>query len=695
MTAPQRIIFAGNPNVGKSTVFNALTGLKQHTGNWTGKTVKLASGTFCVHDRCYELWDLPGTYSIISNSPEEEVARDAICFQDAAYTVIVADATCLARNLNLVLQILEITPRAVLCVNLLDEAKRNSIRIDLDALCRRLSIPVIGITARDRTDIRRLKKFLAGIGDRDFPIPSTPPVRYCAPLEAAIEAMEQTLSHLTFDRFSRRFMAVKLLDNDLSAAKLMDYFDLTAEQRTIILNAAKAQQNALSAQGMPAVALRDEIVGALVETARNLTALCTHASTDSDAAVPSAADRLLTSRRFGIPIMVGFLGVLLWLTIYGANLPTQLLMNLFSNIKPYLESMLHALSLPPVLVGLFIDGVYQTTAWVTAVMLPPMLIFFPLFTLLEDLGFLPRLAFNLDGCFQSAGSCGRQALTMCMGLGCNAVGVTGCRIISSKRQRIAAMLTNCFIPCNGRFFMLITLSTLFIGNFFVRGMQSVFAALFLLLLILIGIVMTLLVTKLLTGCLKEKAAPPFSLELPPFRRPQLVKTLTRALLDRTLHVLSRAVRVSAPAGAIIWLMANIEIGGQNLLSHCALFFDPFARLLGLDGMILMAFLLALPANEIVLPILLMGYLSTGQMMDAASFQGLHTLLLENGWTVLTAINVMLFSLLHFPCATTLWTIQKESGSTGMMLLGFLIPTGVAMLTCMLTNGLWQLASIIF
>lgn len=680
------ILLAGNPNVGKSTIFNALTGLKQHTGNWSGKTVELASGSFCLNDFQFRLTDLPGTYSIISNSPEEEIARDAICFDSADMTLVVADATCLARNLNLLLQILEITPKVVLCINLLDEAERRGILVDLDALKRQLNIPVIGISARKRKDIKRLKGFLADLIQQDFSAKQHPvSVTYSAEIEAAVTRLS---SFLPPSDFSSRFLSLKALDNAVMATKLLAAMPLSDADRITYLSAAREAKDDLISRGISPVHLRDSIVGSIIDASNQILEKSTYLKTDCS--LPGKWDRILTSRRFGIPIMLGFLGILLWITVWGANYPSQFLLEFFQSLTPHLACLLNLLQLPAALVSLLVDGVYHTTAWVTAVMLPPMAIFFPLFTLLEDLGVLPRLAFNLDRCFRSAGSCGKQALTMCMGLGCNAVGVTGCRIFSSRRERFAAMITNCFIPCNGRFSMLITLSSLFIGSTFCQGWQAPIAALFILVLILIGVLVTLGITKIITSCFFPDEESSFSLELPPFRKPQVMKTIVISLFDRTLKILGRAIRVSAPAGALIWMMANLNINHTSLLHLCASWFEPFASMMGIDGMILLAFFLALPANEIVLPIILMGYLSTGQMADLGDITAVGEILVSNGWTVVTAINVMLFSLLHFPCGTTLWTIRKESGSTLWMVLGFVIPTVCAILVCIIVNSIFLL-----
>lgn len=687
-----KILLAGNPNVGKSTVFNALTGLKQHTGNWSGKTVELASGNFRFQDSMIQILDLPGTYSLISNSPEEEIAGEALCFQSYDLVLVVVDATCLTRNLNLLLQIADITPHMALCVNLLDEARRRNTTIDLPRLESLLQIPVIGISAHKRKDIRRLKNFLGTHIHATNPhLSSMSSIQYPEPFQQALTMIEEVIPETHHG--NKRYFALRLLDDETYLTS-MKSAALSTSSIEKIQDALNESKNYLARHGITAIDIRDTIVSSFHQRSLKITESCVHTIEDSHPK-PGLADKLITSRWLGFPLMLLLGAVLFWITIVGANIPSNYLMSLFQWIEPYLYQFLCSLSIPLPLCSLIMDGIYQTATWVTAVMLPPMMIFFPFFTLLEDIGFLPRLAFNLDRCFKKSGSCGKQALTMCMGLGCNAVGVTGCRIISDKRQRLVAMITNCFIPCNGRFSLLINLSTLFIGTVYCQKMQSAVAVIFIFFLLLCSISFTLLITALLTKWCSKEFEPSFSMELPPYRKPRISQILIRSLLDRTFKILWRSLRISMPAGALLWIFSNISVNNYNLLSILATFLDPFGKLLGMDGMILMAFLLALPANEIFLPVLLMGYLSYETMYEPTNLLAIKTLLLSHGWSTLTAVNVMLFSVLHFPCATTLFTIKKESHSILWTFLGFIIPTTVAIGACLLTTCGWKLFNFFF
>ncbi len=677
------IALGGNPNVGKSTVFNRLTGLNQHTGNWPGKTVSNAQGRYKHRDTDFILVDIPGTYSLMSNSEEEEIARDFICFGNPDATVIVTDATCLERNLNLVLQTLEITSNVIVCVNLLDEAKRKKIHINLEELSVLLGVPVIGTSARSGYGLEALMDAVH-LAVKKASAPTPIRTVYEASIEEAISILEPAVKELLKDALDSRWVTIKLLDGDeallRSLKTYLDYDLLSYENICTQYERAKA---VLKEAGIDQDIFRDKIVSQIVRTAEELGGKTVTCAFESYNLTDRKIDRILTSRIFGIPIMIGLLGIIFWLTITGANYPSSKLADALFWVEDRLTDFCTWSNAPVWVHGLFVKGMYRTLAWVVSVMLPPMAIFFPLFTLLEDLGYLPRVAFNLDNFFKKACAHGKQALTMCMGFGCNAAGIIGCRIIDSPRERLIAIITNNFVPCNGRFPTLIAIITMFFAGIIAGPLQGIYSAFILTGVIVLGVIMTLFISKLLSKTILKGLPSSFTLELPPYRRPQIGKVIVRSVMDRTLFVLGRAVIVAAPAGFVIWLMANIHVGDLSLLSHCAGFLDPFAKLMGLDGYILMAFILGFPANEIVVPIIIMSYMSTGSMMELDSLEQLRELLVSHGWTWLTAVCTMLFSLMHWPCGTACLTIRKEAGSFKWTAVSFLIPTITGFTLCFL------------
>lgn len=675
------IALAGNPNVGKSTVFNSLTGLNQHTGNWPGKTVTNAQGRYKHKDKNFIIVDIPGTYSLMANSAEEEIARDFVCFGNPDATVIVTDATCLERNLNLVLQTLEITRNVVVCVNLLDEAKRKKIDINLKELSKLLGVPVIGTSARSGIGLTELMDAVYDVTNKK--ITASPlKITYDNTIEQAIETIEPTVSLLLGNRLNSRWVSLKLLDGDISLLNTLQKFlsiDLMDNEQ--LARKLDEAGNILSQAGIDHELFSDKVVSHIVCYAEKISSRAVVIENEKYNRTDRKIDSILTSRTFGIPIMVGLLGIILWLTITGANLPSELLSSFLFRIENRLTDFFIWVHAPSWVHGLFVMGIYRTVAWVVSVMLPPMAIFFPLFTLLEDFGYLPRIAFNLDNFFKKACAHGKQALTICMGFGCNAAGIIGCRIIDSPREKLIATITNSFVPCNGRFPTLIAIITMFFTGVSGDPHKSLTSAFLLTGVIVLGVVMTLLISKLLSKTILKGIPSSFTLELPPYRKPQILKVIVRSVFDRTLFVLSRAVLVAVPAGLVIWVLANINIGGISLLSHCAAFLDPFAVLLGLDGFILLAFILGFPANEIVIPIIIMSYMATGNILDLNSLDQLRELLVRNGWTWLTAICFMLFSLMHWPCGTTCWTIKKETQSWKWTMVSSLVPTIAGIAIC--------------
>ncbi len=674
------VALAGNPNVGKSTVFNALTGMNQHTGNWPGKTVANAQGYTKTHKNSYVLVDIPGTYSLMAHSAEEEIARNFICFGKADAVVVVCDATCLERNLNLVLQTLETGKRAIVCVNLMDEAKRKNITVDLKKLSKRLGVPVVSTVARKKKSLTALADELDSVLENEA---SVYRVEYNEDIEKAISIIEPYAENLVGEELNARWLSLKLLDADESLKNEINAcIGKNIFEDEVLTDAVNDALEMLREKGYDNNKLKDEIVSSIVCEAEKIAGEAVKCENKNYNETDRKIDKILTSKSLGYPVMILLLAVVFYITLTGANYPSAWLSSFFFYIEKKLLYIFNYLNSPQWLSGMLIQGMFRTLAWVVSVMLPPMAIFFPLFTVLEDSGYLPRIAFNLDKPFKKCCACGKQSLTMCMGFGCNAAGIVGCRIIDSPRERLLAILTNNFVPCNGRFPALIAIITMF---FAVGAFSSIKATLILTGVILAGIGVTFLATRILSKTLLKGEASSFVLELPPYRRPQFLKVFVRSIFDRTFFVLLRAIKVAAPAGIIIWMLANISVDGVSLLSYTCSFLDPFARFFGLDGVILTAFILGFPANEIVIPIMVMAYTLSGSLSEMASISYMRELFVMNGWSTTTAICTLIFFLMHWPCSTTMLTIKKETGSLKWTALAFLMPTLIGLLACFLVN----------
>lgn len=585
------IALVGNPNVGKSTLFNALTGLKQHTGNWPGKTVALASGEYTYKGKSYVLVDLPGTYSLQGTSPEEKVTGSFLEEESADCVLVICDGTCLERSLILALEAIHRCPRVMVCVNLLDEARAMGLQVEVEELSRLLGVPVVGVCAKEK---------------------------------GSLEPLQEQLR--------------------LLCEGFLPYYPLSWEGE---------KESILRAQ-----ALKEGVCTTVDGGKRTLT---------------EKLDGLLLHPLWAYPFLFLLFLFIFWLTIEGANYPSQGLQWCFTVFGDVLHGILTGV--PPWLSHFLMEGIYEPVTRVVAVMLPPMSIFFPVFTLLEDFGYLPRVAFLLDEGFRRCGACGKQALTMCMGFGCNAVGVTGCRIIDSPRERLMGILTNSLVPCNGRFPTLILLLGLSFGGSSPGGQ-----ALGLTVLVTLSLLVTLFISRLLHRTVLKGEGSVFVMELPPYRRPKVGQVLLRSLLDRCLRILGRAVAVAAPMGVLIWLMQEISVGEQSLLLYLGGRLEGPGAFLGIGGTVLLAFLLGSPANELVIPIAIM-ILAGGGSWSSAGGESVSATLLHMGFTRQQGICTMIFMLFHWPCTTTLWTVYKETRSLLYTCLAWLLPTAVGVVLC--------------
>ncbi len=677
-TDTKTITLAGNPNVGKSTFFNTLTGLKQHTGNWTGKTVDTAKGYFKSDKNSYTLVDVPGTYSLFSHSEEEEIARDYIIFGEDYKTVIICDAVSLERNLALVLQILEIKKNIVVCVNLIDEAKKKGTYIDCEYLSKALNCPVIPIIARKKST---LKPFLDEL-DRNQKV-SDFKIEYFEPLERVLNDLENEISTYTNDKKTARFIALCLLKDEKSLIKKFGKrlgFDF---ENTFKEKLEKAKKELIS-QGITENKIYPLIANRIITKAEEIAKNCVKKTKTAYSDFDSKLDRIITDKRVSFLLFSLLLAITFWITVKGANYLSAYLSSAFSFLENNILKLLSYFNASNFLKNVIIEGIFRVPFWVISVMLPPMAIFFPLFTLLEDSGLLPRIAFCLDKPFKKCKSCGKQSLTMCMGFGCNAVGVTGARIIDSKREKLLSIITNSLVPCNGRFPTLITLISIFVVT--AKGFAGeILSAFSLSLLIILCIVVTLIATKLLSHTLLKGEQSAYTLELPSYRKPQFLKVITRSFLDRTLFVLGRALVVAVPCGIVIFILNNITYNSEPVLYILSRFLEPIGRLLGLDGVILLGFILGFPANEIVLPIILMCYLKNGALTEISDLSSIREILLLNGWTLKTGICTLAFCLFHFPCSTTLLTIKKETGSMKWTFVSFALPTLIGAAICFVIN----------
>ena len=673
------VALAGNPNVGKSTLFNTLTGMHTHTGNWAGKTVDSTAKEIELSGRQVRLVDTPGAYSLFAHSDEEKISAEYISFGGADSVIVVCDALSLRQSLTLVLQIKETGAPVTVAVNLMDEAKRRGVKVDISALENELGTACVGTVAHKKKTLCRLTECAI------FPKPNTRcTVRYGDEIEAAVKIIEDCIGERV-PPIRRRFYALRIIDGDgeLKNKIISQLLDFGV---TDIQSSLDKAMDYLKSKDIGITECRDIISGAVVKEADRI---CSVAVKCKRKSTISRADKILTGRVSAYPIMFLFLCLVLYITLFLSTYPSDLLARFFTVSEEWLFSLAEAVSMPRWLSGVLLFGIYRTLGRVVAVMLPPMAIFFPLFSLLEDSGYLPRIAYNLDRPFACTGACGKQSLTMCMGLGCNAVGIVGCRIIDSDRERRLAIVTNGLIPCNGRLPMMITVITVML-HFFGGEAPIALVSLIMTLLVLLAVIVTFFFNFLLSKTFMRGKGGAFTIELPPYRRPRFFSVIFRALYEKCTSVLLRAVAVAAPMGAVIFILANITVADKSLIAYAASALDPIGRIFGLDGAILLSFVLGLPANEIVIPVLLVIYSATGAIGTDMGILEIDNILSENGWNVTTAACCAVFALFHWPCSTSIITVYKETKSVLDTILAVLVPTLSGLFLCFLINCISRL-----
>ena len=675
------VAMAGNPNTGKSTVFNALTGSRQHVGNWPGKTIERAEGVFFHENWEINLVDLPGTYSLAAQSPEEIIARDYIISGDPSVVINVVDATSLERNLNLTLQLLELTDRVVVALNLMDEVRRQGCEIDVEALEVALGVPVISTVATEGEGLPQLKEALVEVAE-GYRQTHPASVDYGLTVEGYVKSLETDLAKLGINGRSH-WIALRLLEDDPEVIEGFKSGRLSA--CTLSEDAPLASPESLQALVRRAAYLREathpdarvEIVRRRFEFSHNVVQRTFRRKRPAEQSLTERIDQIITHRVWSWPIMLAILVVVLWITIKGANVPSEILGTAFGWLAKGVRDFLGGLHAPWWVIGSLVDGLIVGTGTVVAVMLPPMFIFFTAFSLLEDIGFIPRVAFNMDRLMRAVGSQGKHTMVAMMSFGCNVTGVLSCRIIENTKDRIVAIITSPLILCNGRFGAGLALIILFFGDCALSVTLAYLA---------VSVGAMLLATWVLNRLFFRREPGGFVMELPPYRKPKWGQVIRRSLVHQVGHTMGRAVMIAAPAMLIIWFLGNFPPDSsfeQTAVGHMVSMLAPLGRPFGLTGEMLTALVFTLPAKEIVVSSLAMTYGLQTTLADSQTILGY----LVRTWTPLVAFSFLTFYMLYLPCLVTIWATWKETRSLKWLLLSLLVSlTTASVITFIVYQG---------